>query len=82
MVTKQITLTEKESELLENILRDRNISAEEFIHESIIAWVQQNSTSEREKLIQRSFEILGKYDSGLTDVSKRHDDYLAEAYSL
>jgi|GEM_PF-3434272 hypothetical protein len=65
--------------MLEKILYDRNISAEELTRVSIIAREQQNSLSDRERLIQRLFAVLGKYDSRLSDVSKRHDDYLAEA---
>jgi len=29
---------------------------------------------------KRLFSIAGKYDSGLSDVSERHDNYLAEAF--
>jgi len=29
---------------------------------------------------ERAFAVMGKFRSGLADVSERHDDYLAEAY--
>ncbi len=80
MVTKHITLTEREEEVLEKISNDRNISIEEFIHQSINSWVEQTLLTDREELKKRALSLAGKYDSGLTDVSLRHDDYLAEAY--
>ena len=36
---------------------------------------------ERKDRWARSMEVIGKFSSGLTDVSVNHDKYLAEAYS-
>ncbi|MBS4029549.1 MAG: hypothetical protein KGZ58_13050 [Ignavibacteriales bacterium] len=81
MITKQITLTEKEEEFLEKISHERKITVEEIIRQSINSLVQQTSMTDREELKKRALSLAGKYDSGLSDVSVHHDDYLAEAYS-
>ena len=52
--------------------------------ESIAAIVRaavdvQRDTDERRRRIDAALSVVGKYRSGLTDVSERHDDYLAEA---
>jgi hypothetical protein len=39
----------------------------------------QRDTDERRRRIDAALSVVGKYHSGLTDVSERHDDYLAEA---
>ena len=36
---------------------------------------------DREEKKLRILELAGKYNSGLSDVSARHDDYLVEAYA-
>jgi len=52
--------------------------------ESIAAVVRaavdaQRDTDERRRRIDAALSVVGKYRSGLTDVSERHDDYLIEA---
>lgn len=52
--------------------------------ESIAAVVRaavdaQRATDERRRLIDAALTVVGKYRSGLTDVSERHDEYVAEA---
>jgi hypothetical protein len=35
-------------------------------------------SDERQELWRRAMEVMGKYDSGRTDIAERHDDYMAE----
>jgi len=39
----------------------------------------QRAGDERRRRIDAALSVAGKYRSGLTDVSERHDDYIAEA---
>jgi hypothetical protein len=81
MVTKQITFTEQEIETLEKFSKEQNISLEEFIQQSLNIFAKQNKTKDREELIKKAMSMAGKFDSGLTDVSVNHDEYLADAYA-
>jgi hypothetical protein len=81
MVTKQITFTEQEIETLEKFSKEQNISLEEFIHQRLNVSAKQNKTKDREELIKKAMSMAGKFDSGLTDVSVNHDEYLADAYA-
>lgn len=54
------------------------------VGESISAVVRaavdvQRASDERRRRIDAAFSVMGKYRSGLTDVSERHDEYFAEA---
>ncbi len=45
-----------------------------------IKWViQEKGKRSRRELMEQALEVAGKFDSGLTDIGRRHDDYLAEA---
>ena len=39
----------------------------------------QRASDERRRRIDAALSVMGKYRSGLTDVSERHDEYVAEA---
>lgn len=54
------------------------------VGESIAAVVRaavdtQRASDERRRRIDAAFSVMGKYRSGLADVSERHDEYVAEA---
>jgi hypothetical protein len=36
---------------------------------------------DRQELIARALEVIGKYSSGLSDISVNHDAYLEEIYA-
>ena len=81
MVRTQIQLTETESEALKEAARRAGLSVAELIRRCVDRFLDEmsNSTPQRAGRLS-ALEIIGRFDSGLTDVSARHDDYLAEAY--
>lgn len=78
MVRTQVLLTEEQARAVKEIAAERGTSMAEVIRESVARLLEER---ERKDRWARSMEIIGKFSSGLTDVSEKHDDYLAEAYS-
>ena len=81
MVRTQIQLTEEQSKRLKAMASDEGVSVAELIRRSIDQYTQGHPQPYREELIHRSFAVVGKYISGLSDVGVNHDKYLADIYA-
>ena len=81
MVRTQVQLTEKQMAMVKRIAAERNISMSEVIREGIDCYLHQSTAIDRKERVRRALEVSGRFRSGLTDVSERHDEHLAEAYS-
>jgi hypothetical protein len=77
MVRTQIQLTEAQYHELKERLRRRKVSLSAAVREAVDLWLRQSS---REDLVECSIASLGKFRSGKSDISERHDEYLAEAF--
>lgn len=80
MVRTQIQLTEKQSRRVKSKAASRGVSVAEYIRQALDKSLDDDVTPDREELMRRAVAACGSFHSGLTDVSARHDDYLAEAY--
>ena len=79
MFRTQIQLKEEQMEWLRSEARTRGVSVSQLIRESIKFYrTHQEQVPEDRK--RKAIEAVGRFSSGATDVSERHDDYLAEAY--
>lgn len=78
MVRMQIQLTEAQLDRLRSEARDRRVSIAELVREAVDHLPAHVSMRDRR---QRALAAVGAFESGVTDLSARHDDYLAEAYS-
>ncbi len=81
MVRTQIQLTEEQSARLKEQARREGVSTAELIRRSVDRLLEQVSgpgAAGTGRLA--ALRIIGLFDSGLTDVGARHDDYLEEAY--
>ncbi|MBI2237243.1 MAG: ribbon-helix-helix protein, CopG family [Actinobacteria bacterium] len=79
MIRTQIQLTEDQAARLRRIAAERGVSIAEVIREAVDRLPDPHDRAER---WARALAAVGKgHDrEGATDVSVRHDDYLAEAY--
>lgn len=77
MVRTQIQLTEDQAKALKKVAARRGVSMAEVIRESVERIIEE---SERKEKWQRALAIVGRYRSGLADISVDHDKYLAEEY--
>lgn len=80
MIRTQIQLTEKQSHILKKQAREEGVSVAEVIRRSINLYIHTDTEVDVEERKRRALSVLGKYDSGLMDLSEDHDKYLAEIY--
>ena len=67
-------------EWLRHKAKTRGISVSQLIRESI-KFYQTHEKQVPEDRKRKALEAVGRFSSGTSDVSGRHDDYLAEAYT-
>ena len=77
MIRTQISLTERQARRLRRLAADRSVSMATIIREAIDVYVPDDEAA-RAARTARVLAAAGRFDSGLVDVSERHDDYLAE----
>ena len=78
MVSTQIELTEEQVKALEALAQKRRLSLGDLIRESIDSLLQAEPRLYTEEQKRRALAAVGRYKSGLGDLSRRHDDYLTE----
>ncbi|MDP2934937.1 MAG: CopG family transcriptional regulator [Dehalococcoidia bacterium] len=77
MVRTQIQLTEEQAKALKEIAAQRGVSTAQMIRESVERIIEERDRKEKWR---KALAIMGRYRSGLSDVSANHDKYLAEDY--
>ncbi len=80
MVRTQIQLTEEQARDLRALARQADVPMAELIRRAIDDLLSKSGTIPYRERRRRLLSVAGKYDSGRADVSRRHDDYLEEAY--
>ena len=77
MIRTQMQLREDQVRALKRRAAERGVSMAELIRDAVDRDLERD---DEEAKWERAFAVMGKFRSGLADVSERHDDYLAEAY--
>ena len=80
MVRTQIQLTERQTQRLKALAKERGVSMAELIRESVDKLLESPAVIDREERKRRAIAVAGRFRSGLTDLGVKHDEYLAEAY--
>ena len=80
MIRTQIQLTEEQAAALKRRAASTGVSMATLIREGVDR-VLSDEGSSRRRLRQRALSVAGSFRDreGATDVSRRHDDYLADA---
>jgi len=81
VIRTQVQLTEEQSRALKELALKENVSMAELIRRAVDYWLRTVGPVSMEEQRQRALAVVGKFHSGKSDVSERHDEYLAEAYS-
>lgn len=81
MVRTQIQLTDEQARQLKKLAASRHLSMTELIRQAIDSMVRSSAVVDVEERRARAVNIAGRFGSGKKDVSKKHDEYLAEAFS-
>ena len=79
-VRAQVHFTSEQIAALRRLAAKQNRSIADIVRECVDQYVARTSTSDRQALVKRAKEATGSFASGKSDVSERHDDYLADAY--
>jgi hypothetical protein len=80
MIRTQVQLTEEQVHALKEIAHRENTSVAELTRRAVDQWLQTASAIPATERRRRALAVVGRFRSGQTDISERHDDYLAEAY--
>lgn len=80
MVRTQIQMTEEQARDLRDLAHESGLPMAELIRRAIDDLLAKSSRISASERRRKLMSIAGKYDSGLTDVSERHDEYLDEIY--
>jgi hypothetical protein len=81
MVRTQIQLTEDQAKALKKIAVSRQLSVAELIRRAVDTMIKTSTAADFEDRKKRALESAGKFSSGRSDVSKKHDEYLSESFS-
>jgi len=78
MIRTQVQFTEDQIEALRERAAREEVSVAELVRRAVGAWVATETSSKERR--RRALEVAGRYRSGRGDVSRRHDEHLAEAF--
>lgn len=80
MIRTQVQLTETQARILKELAHQENVSVAELTRRALDYWLQHLNAMPDAEAKRRALAVAGRFRSDRTDVSERHDDYLAEAY--
>jgi len=81
MVKTQVQLPEDDLAALRRLAAEEGVSVSELVRRGVKQVLASQGKPTREELWQRASAVAGKFHSGKSDIARRHDDYLAEAYA-
>lgn len=77
MIRTQVQLTEEQARLLRRTAAERGVSMAELIREAVDGQFRDAPTQTART---RAINSIGGFRSGNSDISAKHDDYLADAF--
>ncbi len=80
MIRTQIQIEEGQIEWLREEAQARGVSVSQLIREGVALFRAREERFPEVKK-KRALAAVGRFSSDVSDVSERHDDYLAEAFS-
>ena len=79
MLRTQIQLEEDQMEWLRAKAKERRVSVSHLIREGVEFYRTHEERLPVDKK-KKAFSAVGRYASGVSDISEKHDDYLAKAF--
>jgi len=77
MIRTQIQIDDKQVKWLKTTSQRKGVSMSQLIRESIDFYRAHEDRSDSKK---RALAAVGRFASGIADISERHDDYLSDSY--
>jgi len=81
MIRTQIQLSEEQMKSLKRLAAERQVSVAELVRQGVDVVLGAAAGERMEEKRRRAISVAGRFHSGVRDLSTRHDDYVAEAYS-
>lgn len=81
MIRTQIQLTQEQARRVKEVAEREEISMAEAIRRAVELWLTTYGDLPIEERKRRALAVVGRFHSGLGDVAKNHDYYVAEAMS-
>lgn len=75
----QVQFTEPQLAALKRLSAEQGRSVSDLVREAVDRLVAERPDRDAE-LRRRALALVGKFDSGRTDVSRHHDEHLSEAF--
>jgi Arc/MetJ-type ribon-helix-helix transcriptional regulator len=80
MVRTQVQLTEEQAQALRNLASARQVSVAELIRQSVDTLIRSSGEIDIEERRRRAIAAAGRFHSGASNISAKHDEYLAGAF--
>ncbi len=80
MIRTQVQLTQEQAHILKELAHQEQVSLAELMRQALDYWLQNRRVLPDTEARRRARAVVGRFRSGRTDVSERHDEHLAEAY--
>ncbi len=80
MIRTQVQLTEEQARVLKNLASMRQVSVAELIRQSVDALIRSSREIDAKERRRRAIAAAGRFHSGASDISTKHDEYLEEAF--
>ncbi|MBI5638965.1 MAG: ribbon-helix-helix protein, CopG family [Nitrospirae bacterium] len=80
MVRTQIQLTEDQAKTLKKMATARHLSIAGLIRQAVDEIIKAGPITDNEERRKRALDITGRFSSGKRDISRKHDEYLEEAF--
>lgn len=81
MIRTQIQIDEAQIATIKKIASLKKMSMSKLIREGMNFYLQNQGVESQEEKKKRAMAAAGRFRSGSHNLSKKHDAYLAEAYS-
>ncbi len=73
----QIQLPDEDARALKELAERRGVSMAEIIREGVANILRESDGAGKRR---RALALVGRFSSGETDISERHDDYLSDDF--
>ena len=80
MLRTQIQIEEDQIRWLRDRAKERGVSVSQLIREAVEFYRKYEDRLPEDKK-KKALVAIGRYASGVSEISEKHDDYLAEAFN-
>lgn len=78
MIRKQVQFTERQAARIQREARRRGVSESAVVREAVDKGLGVGTSGPTDEQWERALAVVGKFPSGLTDLSVEHDRYYAD----